>query len=641
MKSLIEAGQIYREGEGWGRRDVAELAIPQSIKEVIGRRLNRLSKPCADMLQAAAALGKTFAFNELAAVSLLDEEALLDGLDEAGAAQLIREDGSDAFTFTHDKIRETLLKALNPVRLRRLHQRIGEGLERLYAAQLDAHAAGLAYHFFASRDWLRGLAYARQAAENAESVFAHDEAIQYLTMARQCALEIEDRDAEAAVAEQLGDIYALRGPATSAVEHYTTALNMTQSASRRAVLTARIGAVYTEIGDMRGEAFFEEAVRELDPRTQPLDLARGLAYLGRFQHYRGRLRRAIELLDQAYVIAEPLNDPYTLLTIFSYLAGAYEHLVLHQESMAWARRSIRLGQDHDYPLATQMGLTYLSSNSLIRGEWQAAQDYITQERDLAQKVGGHGSWDWTTYYYAWRQHSLGDLSEAEISARNAYDTARQAGDVRGAAIFGARRAQIESDMGLDDSARADLNEALATATGSGNILMNCSARWAAAYYHVQCEEWSAAATILDEAVTLLVETDHRLGPLQFGPTHAEAYLGLGEVAEAARLNDEHLALARGAGSRYFEALSLRVEGQIRAAQGRFDEAEAAFAAAIAILEPSGARLELGRAFYHRARMRHDLGRADDARADAIRARDLFAACGAPRDLRRAETLLAT
>ena len=136
-------------------------------------------------------------------------------------------------------------------------------------------------------------------------------------------------------------------------------------------------------------------------------------------------------------------------------------------------------------------------------------------------------------------------------------------------------------------------------------------------------------------------TDHRLGPLHFGATHAEAYLGLERVAEAARMNDEHLALAREAGSRYFEALALRVQGQIRAAQGLPDEAEAAFTTAIAILEPSGARLELGRALYHRARLRQSLGRNDDARADLTRARDLFAACSAPRDLRHAETLLAT
>ncbi|MFN8472864.1 MAG: AAA family ATPase [Anaerolineae bacterium] len=639
VKSLIETGEVYREGEGWGRKAVAEMAIPQSIKETIDRRLNRLSKPCVDTLHIAAALGKSFAFTELAAASPIDEGALLDALDEADAAQLIRGYDADSFTFTHDKIRETLLEGLNAIRRRRLHGHIGEGLERLYAAELDRHAANLAYHFVASRDWQRGLAYLRQAADNAERVFAHDEAIQYLTMARQCALQIVDRDAEAAIAERLGDIHAIQGSTASAVEHYTFALALTQAVTKRAELNARIGAVYAETGDMRGEEFFEDAIQGLDPETQPREFARALSYLGRFQHHRGHLKRAVELLDQAYTIAEPLDDPATLQTIFSHLAGAYEHLASPRESMEWARRSVLLGEQQDYLLAIQMGFSYLAEQSLIIGDWQAASHYIARERELAQKIGALGAWDWTDFYSTWLQHSLGDLAHAELSARSAYETARHTGDVRGAAIFGARHAQIEIDMGLDDMALTHMSEAVATARGSDNILMNCLTRWGAAYFHTQREEWSAAANILDEAVRLVAETDHRLGPLHFGPTHAEAYLGLGRVAEAVRLNDEHLALAREAGARHFEALALRVQGQIRAAQALPDEAEASFAAAIAILGSSGARLELGRAFYHRARLRHDLGRNDDAHADVSRARDLYAQCGAPRDLRRAETLL--
>ena len=90
IKSLIEQGEIYRDGDRWGRKETHELAIPQSVKEAIGRRLTRLSEPTVDALRTAAALGKVFPFRELAAVSAAGEDALLDALDEATAAQLIR-----------------------------------------------------------------------------------------------------------------------------------------------------------------------------------------------------------------------------------------------------------------------------------------------------------------------------------------------------------------------------------------------------------------------------------------------------------------------------------------------------------------------------------------------------------------------
>ncbi|MCW5853206.1 MAG: AAA family ATPase [Anaerolineae bacterium] len=640
VKSLIEAGQVYREGEGWGRKAIAELTLPRSIQEAVGRRLARLSEPCADALHIAATLGKTSAFVELAAVSQLDEETLLDALDEASAAQLLRPEGTDSFAFTHDKIRETLVEELNPVRRRRLHQRIGEALEKLYAAQLEAHAADLAYHFVESRDWGRGLAYSKQAAAKAEGLFAHDEAIKYLGLARECAQALGDREQEALVVEALGDVYAIRRPASLAVEHYTAALVLAQSAAKRAVLKARIGDVYAVIGDERGVEFLQAAERELDPETQRGEMALTLAHLGRFQHYLGQHRRAIELLEQAYALAEPLDDTATLRTIFGHLAGAYLHLARYKESADYGRRNLLLGQRKNHPLATLIGLGSLSLSALYTGPWPTALEIINRLRVLAETTGHRYMLAWSHIEDAVAQHGLGEFSAARRSAQEATDQAQRAGDVRGAALFDYVHVLIETDLGCDERAGVYVDQALAAANASNDILLHWASRWAAAYRHVQREEWPEAVRRLDEAVTRLVGTHHRLGPVHYGPTHAEAYLGLGNVAEAARLNEAHLALAREAESPHYEALALRVQGQIRAAQGRAEEAEAAFAAAIAIHEPSGGRLELGRALYHRARLRRDLGRSDAARADLARARDLFAACGAPRDLRRADTLLA-
>ena len=51
IKSLIEQGQIYREQDGWDRKETHELAIPQSVKEAIGRRLDAAER--ADGRRAA------------------------------------------------------------------------------------------------------------------------------------------------------------------------------------------------------------------------------------------------------------------------------------------------------------------------------------------------------------------------------------------------------------------------------------------------------------------------------------------------------------------------------------------------------------------------------------------------------------
>jgi class 3 adenylate cyclase len=190
IKSLIEQGQIYREQDGWGRMETHELAIPQSVKEAIGRRLSRLSETAVEVLRTAAALGKNFPFRALAAVSSAHDDALLDVLDEASAAQLIRANptgtdastgGDDTFAFTHDKIREVLYEELNPIRRRRLHQRIGEALEKLHgvpvgdgdgaAARSDGHAQDLAHHFMQAGD-LRARSRTRAARRPMPSAYS-------------------------------------------------------------------------------------------------------------------------------------------------------------------------------------------------------------------------------------------------------------------------------------------------------------------------------------------------------------------------------------------------------------------------------------------------------------------------------------
>src|ERR1041385_2318008 len=90
LKALIERGSVRRESGRWQRCDLEELVIPQSVKEAIGSRLDRVSEKCNEVLRIAAVLGKTFTFEELsAAAGDQNEEVLLDALDEGVSTQLI------------------------------------------------------------------------------------------------------------------------------------------------------------------------------------------------------------------------------------------------------------------------------------------------------------------------------------------------------------------------------------------------------------------------------------------------------------------------------------------------------------------------------------------------------------------------
>ena len=131
LKALIEQGSVRRQSGRWTRCDMDELLIPQSVKEAIGNRLDRVSQECNELLRLGAILGKVFTFDELSAAAEQTEDVLLDALDEATGAQLIAPISGESFSFTHDKIREVLYEELNPIRRRRLHRHVAEGIERI------------------------------------------------------------------------------------------------------------------------------------------------------------------------------------------------------------------------------------------------------------------------------------------------------------------------------------------------------------------------------------------------------------------------------------------------------------------------------------------------------------------------------
>jgi predicted ATPase len=118
------------------------IGIPAGVREVIGKRLNRLSSPCSQLLTMAAVIGREFDFKEAARLlNVQSEEQTLDLLEEAEAARVIEAvpQAIGRYQFTHALIRATLYDEVTTARRVRLHRRIGAVLEELYATNLEPY----------------------------------------------------------------------------------------------------------------------------------------------------------------------------------------------------------------------------------------------------------------------------------------------------------------------------------------------------------------------------------------------------------------------------------------------------------------------------------------------------------------------
>ena len=113
----------------------AGLRIPDSVRDVIARRLRHLRPECVRVLELASILGREFGIASLAAAAELSRGDLLTVLDEAVDARVVGDlPGSRGrLRFTHVLIRDTVYDGLSLATRARLHTRVFETLEPLYA----------------------------------------------------------------------------------------------------------------------------------------------------------------------------------------------------------------------------------------------------------------------------------------------------------------------------------------------------------------------------------------------------------------------------------------------------------------------------------------------------------------------------
>jgi tetratricopeptide (TPR) repeat protein len=192
LRYLVEEGLIRREDGRWRRvseETPLEMAIPEGLRDVIGKRLARLSPECNRLLSIAAVIGRDFRLDTLQSVAGVDEDALVAAVEEATRVAVLQEQarvGGIQYRFTHAFFRQTLYEELSAPRRLRFHQQIARILEQQYGTRLEEHAAELAEHFAQStdaEDLRKAIHYAELAAQRAMSVYAYGESVRHLEQA--------------------------------------------------------------------------------------------------------------------------------------------------------------------------------------------------------------------------------------------------------------------------------------------------------------------------------------------------------------------------------------------------------------------------------------------------------------------------
>jgi predicted ATPase/DNA-binding SARP family transcriptional activator len=408
-------------------------ALPGGVRDLLHSRVAGVSGAAAQVLTAAAVIGRSFDFDVLREASGRSEEEAVSAMEELMARGLVVEVGGEgsgrlAYDFCHEKLRTVVYDETSLARRRLLHRRVAEALTRNTRGRRDRGlvAGQIALHYQLAGDDARAAAHYRLAGEHARALYANSEAIAHF----QSALALGHEHATE-LHEAIGDLHTLAGAYGDALRSYETAAALAEP-DRLADLEHKLAALHHRRGEWElAERHFATAREEFEGADRQDEAARLFADWSLTARRQGDTRRAQQLAERSLALAESTGDGSALAqahNILGILAGARGEPAAALEHL---ERSLALSDELGDAHAQVAAMNNLALARVARGDTVGAMDLIERALVVCQERGDR-------HREAALHNNLADALHAEGRTEEAMEHLKQA-----VAIF----AEIGADEG--------------------------------------------------------------------------------------------------------------------------------------------------------------------------------------------------
>jgi class 3 adenylate cyclase/tetratricopeptide (TPR) repeat protein len=464
LRHLLESGALRQQDGGrWTvSGTLSELGLPQSVREVLGRRIERLGPEMQKALSVAAVVGREFDTDLLLRVIEYSEDTLLELLEQAVAASVLTESPAvpGRFSFAHALINHTLYEELGTTRRARLHRRVAEALEDLLGADPGERISELAQHWAKATtavDLSKAVAYARRAGEHALQELAPDEALRWFSQ----AVELQGQQSRIEPAERCDLLIGL-GEAQRQVGEAgfrETLLEACRLASEigdpdraaRAALANNRGqpSVFGEVDKERMAAL--ERALDLDHSANLAHRAQLISLQAMELEFDSDHQRRRALADGALQFARDADDPRTLAAVLRdhfWTVWAPDTL---ERRRATVSELLGMLDEVGDPALEFWAVLQEVGVSIESGDLDRAESALLRVVHLADELG-QPTLTWFSAYLAGPAFALlrGNLAEAERLAEWALQIGTDAAQADAFMVYGAQFAEICVQQGRGD-----------------------------------------------------------------------------------------------------------------------------------------------------------------------------------------------
>jgi DNA-binding winged helix-turn-helix (wHTH) protein/tetratricopeptide (TPR) repeat protein len=565
VDELVTLGVLADQDGRWrllAPLDEIARAVPESLRQLIDKQISRLEPDVQRLLEVASVLGHEFTARSLAAG--LDEDPLTveercDALAQQGqlvapTGLFVLPDGTAIarYRFTHSLYPQVLAERVAAGRRLRLHQRLGEWLERTYGAHAGMIGSQLARHFEAARDYRRAITYLRRAADGDASRWGNQEAAARLTHALTLAGRLPPTDADAVyptLLEQLGRVRRGIGDVQGAVQAFES-------------LTAW-GRDRGQLGWEAKAALYRASVLSwVDPERSRTASAEGIA------------------------LGERVEDPLLRAHLQGY--SAYWQLQRH----GWRADDARMAE-HAVAAARAAGDRELLSESTgrlaafqrSRSDFRLAIGTATEGLALAREVGNAYDYLSCQYFRAQAFQHLGEWGTALTAIDDGLRMAAQSGHAPWGSLLRLEAASLHTEAldfaGAAAITREELRGRSLTPAGGQRAMIELAF---ALLGLGELDEAYAAFTAPQLLVPAGIETMAWSGQVLLRHGLGQLWLARGKADRAQREAEALHALVAAAADPMPRASAARLLAEIALHRGRLSEAEAFLGDAFAAIE---------------------------------------------------------
>ncbi|HDQ73810.1 MAG TPA: tetratricopeptide repeat protein, partial [Chloroflexi bacterium] len=440
IRSLAEDGRVLqRTVTGWAVDAVAlqDTRLPDSIRQVAGRRLEHLSPETRQVLQWAAVVGARFWDGVLKEMSRASREQVQAALSEGLERELIFErdtsafEGQREFLFAKPAVREVSYETVPEPERQIYHDRAATWLLSHSDERDSEHLGLIADHLERAGRAEQATTYWRQAGERAAFQFANAEALAYLTRALNLVPE-DDAVERYWLLSTREKVYGLQGRRDRQLRDLQTLEELAASlddAARQAEVALRWAAYSEATGDYPGAIGAAQNAIAFSQATQDVACeANGYQKWGFALWRQGNYAEAHRRLERALALAREVGERQIealslrdLGVVFSIQGGFARGLDYTRAALEIFRET---GNRPDEGLTlNNMGVMFSE-----QGDYLRAIDYFEQTVQVAREIGDRLGETLALANLGGMYTSLGDLARGRAYYEQALHMSREIGD---------------------------------------------------------------------------------------------------------------------------------------------------------------------------------------------------------------------